>query len=150
VIIESHPTTAETAVANQYELDAMDRWLTAIDADHSGREPARKVIANRPADLSDGCYLSPAQRLQEPLTYPSGGQCGAAYPVAANTRMAAGESLAMDVLKCRLRPLDLRDYPVRFTAADQQKLRAAFPSGVCDYGRDGVGQRKPVGPWLSY
>jgi hypothetical protein len=46
--------------------------------------------------------------------------------------------------------LDFRDYPVRFTAADQQKLRAAFPSGVCDYGRDGVGQRKPVGPWLSY
>jgi hypothetical protein len=150
VIIENHPTLAEAGAASLYELDAMDRWLTAIEADHSGRPAAHKVIANRPADLSDGCYLSPAQRIQEPLTYPAGGRCGAAYPVAANTRIAAGEGLAMDVLKCRLRPLDFRDYPVTFTADEQKKLRAAFPDGVCDYSRDGVGQHRPIGSWLSY
>jgi len=150
VIIENHPTAGEQAAASVYELDAMDRWLTAIDADSSRRGPQQKVLANRPGDLADGCYLSPAQRIKEPLTYPSGGQCGAAYPVAANTRMAAGQSLAMDVLKCRLKPLDFRDYPVSFTATDRQRLRSAFPDGVCDYDKPGVGHRDPVGTWLNY
>lgn len=54
------------------------------------------------------------------------------------------------MLKCRLRPLDFRDYPVTFTAADRKRLRAAFPGGVCDYSRPGVGQRAPIGTWLSY
>jgi hypothetical protein len=150
VIIENHATAAEAAVAGAYELDAMDRWLTAIDADRSPGSRQRKVLANRPADLGDGCYLSPASRITEKLTYPASGQCGAQYPVAANTRMVAGESLSLDVLKCRLRPLDFRDYPVTFTAAERARLRGAFPDGVCDYRRPGVGQRPPIGTWLSY
>ncbi|MGW4059346.1 DUF6351 family protein [Amycolatopsis sp. NPDC004747] len=150
VIIENHATAAEAAAAGAYELDAMDRWLTAIDADRSHRSRQQKVLANRPGDLGDGCYLSPASRITEPLTYPASGRCGAQYPVAANTRMVAGESLALDVLKCRLKPLDFRDYPVTFTAAERTRLRAAFPEGVCDYGRPGVGQRPPIGTWLSY
>ncbi|MEV4049907.1 DUF6351 family protein [Amycolatopsis sp. NPDC049688] len=150
VIIENHATAAEAAAAGAYELDAMDRWLTAIDADGSHRSRQRKVLANRPADLGDGCYLSPTARITEKLTYPASGRCGAQYPVAANTRMVAGESLALDVLKCRLKPLDFRDYPVTFTAAERQRLRAAFPGGVCDYRRPGVGQRPPIGTWLSY
>ncbi|WIX90441.1 DUF6351 family protein [Amycolatopsis sp. DG1A-15b] len=150
VIIENHPTAAEAGSASVYELDAMDRWLTAIDADSSHRSRQQKVLANRPGDLGDGCYLSAASRITEKLTYPASGRCGAQYPVAADTRMVAGESLALDVLKCRLKPLDFRDYPVTFTAADRQRLRAAFPAGVCDYGRPGVGQRPPIGTWLSY
>jgi Tannase-like family of unknown function (DUF6351) len=150
VIIESDPTPAETAAAAAYELDAMDRWLTAIDADHSGRDPRQKVLANRPGDLGDGCYLSPANRVRETLTYPSGGQCGAKYPVAANTRLVAGERLSMDVMKCTLRPLNLRDYPVTFTASEQAQLRATFRTGVCDYDRPGVGHRRPAGTWRDY
>ena len=53
-------------------------------------------------------------------------------------------------MKCRLRPLNFADYPVTFTAAEQAELRAAFSSGVCDYGRPGVGQARPRGTWLSY
>lgn len=150
VIIENHATAAEAAAASVYELGAMDRWLTAIDADGSHRSRQQKVLANRPADLGDGCYLTAASRITEKLTYPASGQCGAQYPVAANTRMIAGESLTLDVLKCRLRPLDFRDYPVTFTAADRKRLRATFPDGVCDYHRPGVGQHAPIGTWLSY
>ncbi|WP_103355797.1 DUF6351 family protein [Amycolatopsis sp. CA-128772] len=150
IIIENHATPAEAAAASAYELDAMDRWLTAIDADRSHRSRQQKVLANRPGDLGDGCYLSAASRITEKLTYPASGQCGARYPVAANTRLVAGERLTLDVLKCRLKPLDFRDYPVTFTAADRQRLRAAFPGGVCDYSRPGVGQRAPIGTWLSY
>jgi hypothetical protein len=150
VIIENHATAAEATAAAIYELDAMDRWLTAIDADHSGRDLGHKVLADRPDDLGDGCYLSATTRIREALTYPSGGRCGAAYPVAANTRMAAGESLSMDVLKCSLKPLDFRAYPVTFTAEEQRQLRATFRTGVCDYDRRGVGQRRPTGTWRSY
>jgi hypothetical protein len=149
VIIESDFTPAEISAAGGYELDAMDRWLTAIDADRSARDLPHKVLADRPDDLGDGCYLSATSRIRETLTYPPGGQCGARYPVAANTRMAAGERLSMNVLKCRLTPLNLRDYP-GFTAAEQKRLRDTFPRGVCDYARPGAGQREPLGTWLSY
>ena len=150
VIIATDTSAGQVAAAAQYELDAMDRWLTAIAADGSGRSAQQKVLANKPAGLGDGCYLSATERISEQLTHPSGGQCGARYPVAVNTRMVAGQSLAMNALKCRLKPLDFRDYPVGFTAAQRQKLRNAFPTGVCDYRRPGVGERAPIGTWLSY
>ena len=46
-----------------------------------------------------------------------------------NTRMVAGESLSLDVPKCQLKPLNLRDYQVAFTAAEQQRPRETFPPG---------------------
>jgi len=150
VIIANHPTPEETAAAARYELDAMDRWLTAIDADRSGRDAQQKVVANRPVDLGDGCYASADERIREPLTYPSSGRCGALYPVAANPRVVAGEGVAMDVLKCLRKPLDFRDYPVTFTPEEQQQLRAAFPDGVCDYGTSGAGAAAPGGAWQRY
>jgi hypothetical protein len=150
VIIESSLDPASSGAAARYELDAMDRWLAAITADNSRRGAARKVIANKPADLGDGCYLSATQRIQERLVYPPAGQCGAAYPVAANPRIVAGADVGMSTLKCALKPLDLRDYRVAFTEADQEKLRRAFPTGVCDYARPGIGQRPPAGTWIDY
>jgi Tannase-like family of unknown function (DUF6351) len=150
VIIENAPIPAVIAAASGYELAAMDRWLTAIDADTSDRPLTAKVAANRPADLADGCYLPTGQRILEPLSYGGSGQCATLFPVYANTRLVAGESLAMPALKCRLTPLRLDDYPVTFTAEQQARLRAAFPDGVCDYTRPGVEQRAPRGPWLDY
>jgi hypothetical protein len=70
--------------------------------------------------------------------------------VAANPRMAAGEDIATDVLKCTLKPLNFRDYPVTFTAEEQRSLRATFSHGVCDYRRPSVGRQRPIGDWLSY
>jgi hypothetical protein len=150
VIIENQPTAAELPAAQAYELGAMDRWLTAIDADHSHRSRQAKVIADKPADLGDGCYVSATQRILAPVTDPASGPCAASYPVAANPRLVAGEPLGMNVLKCSLEPLDFTRYPVTFTAAEKAQLRATFPSGVCDYGRPGVAQQRPIGPWLSY
>jgi hypothetical protein len=133
-----------------YQLDAMDRWLTAIGDDDSRRDKARKVIANKPADLTDGCYVSATERIAEPLTYPSGGRCGQLYPIAANPRLVAGADLSMTTIKCRLTPLDFADYPVTFTAGEKALLRKAFPTGVCDYGRKGVSERDPRGVWQTY
>jgi hypothetical protein len=150
VIIESSLEPGQSAAASRYELNAMDRWLAAITADASGRTAQQKVIANKPADLTDGCYLSATQRIQEKLVYPPAGQCGAAYPVAANPRIAAGSDVGMTALKCSLKPLNLGSYGVTFSAADKAKLREAFPSGVCDYTRPGIGQRPPAGTWINY
>ncbi|HEY2550725.1 MAG TPA: DUF6351 family protein [Streptosporangiaceae bacterium] len=150
VIIENQPTAAEVAAANNYELDQMDAWLTAIGTDQSGRSLQQKVLRDRPADLTDGCFLSATDLVHQTLTDPATGQCGTAFPVATNPRLVAGQGLTMSQLKCSLRPLNFRDYPVTFTAAEQQQLRQAFPDGVCDYHRQGVGFQRPIGDWLSY
>jgi hypothetical protein len=150
VIIESSADPAQTAAAARYQLDAMDRWLTAIGADDSRRDKARKVIANKPADLTDGCYVSATERISEPLTYPSSGRCGQLYPIAANPRLVAGADLSMSTVKCRLKPLDFDDYPVTFTDEEKALLRKAFPTGVCDWSRKGVSERDPRVTWQVY
>ena len=42
---------------------------------------------------------------------------------------------------CQLRPIDLSEYGVSFTPAEQARLNAIFPTGVCDWSRPGVEQR---------
>ncbi len=151
VIIENNPTLAEINAANTYELAEMDAWLTNIGNDHSHDSAQKKVIEDKPAGLTDGCFLSgTAQPVSQTLTDPGTGQCGAAYPVASNPRLVAGEPLTMPALKCSLEPLNFSDYPVSFTAAEQAELRQAFPTGVCDYNRPGVGVQSPIASWLSY
>ena len=109
------------------------------------------VVSDRPAGLGDGCYLTATQRVLQPLTYPPTGQCGALYPVGADTRLVAGESASENVLKCALRPLNFAAYgSVVFTAAQKAQLRSAFPHGVCDYSQPGVGQQRPTGTWIDY
>lgn len=150
VIIENQPTAAIQNAVNGYELDAMNRWLTAIDADRSHRPQQAKVITDRPRDLGDGCFLSATQRVVAKVTDPASGPCAQLFPVGTNPREVAGEGVGMSVAKCALKPLNFATYGVTFTAAEQAQLKAAFPTGVCDYGRPGIGQRKPIGDWLSY
>jgi len=151
VIITSQPTPDQIAASYIYELAAMDQWLTNIEADGSHRSQQAKVIANKPTGLGDGCYLSASNRIVEQLTYPASGQCGAVYPVGANTRLVAGQKLSQTVLKCHLKPLNWADYaPITFTAEEKAHLRSAFPAGVCDYSKPGVGQQRPRGVWLDY
>jgi hypothetical protein len=151
VIIENQPAGDVVNAANTYELDAMNRWLTAIDADRSRHSLPSKVIGDKPSDLGDGCFTSATQRVVAKVTDPASGPCAAAgFPVAANPRQVAGEAQNTNVLKCSLQPLNLASYPVTFTAAQQAQLRAAFPTGVCNYNKPGVGQHNPIGSWLSY
>jgi len=150
VIIESQNTPDQIAAANAYELTAMDQWLTTIEADHTARSRQAKVIADKPADLADGCYLSATNRIQQPLTNPATGPCAATYPIGSDPRLQAGEPAAENVLKCALRPLNFSDYPVSFTATEQSQLREAFPTGVCDYTKPGIGQNRKTASWLTY
>ncbi|MGH3421595.1 MAG: DUF6351 family protein, partial [Streptosporangiaceae bacterium] len=144
VIIESGFDPATRAQASAFELAEMDRWLDAITSDPSHRPLELKVRMDKPANLSDGCFLD-GTFVAETLTYGGHGPCESQFPAFADPRLVAGEPLAENVLKCQLRPLDFRDYPVSFTAADQAELRTAFPTGVCDYQLPGIGQQPPQG-----
>jgi hypothetical protein len=150
VIIENEPTAAEVNAANTYELAQMDDWLTNIANDRSHHSAQQKVLADKPAGLTDGCFLSATNLVHQTLTDPGTGQCGTSFPVASNPRLVAGEPLTMPALKCSLKPLNFRNYSVTFTAAEQAELRQAFPTGVCDYRQPGVGVRPPIASWLSY
>jgi len=61
----------------------------------------------------------------------------------------AGGPLDANVLKCQLKVPDAKDYPGSLTASDLQRLRAIFPSGVCDWSKPGVGQTRVL-PWASF
>ena len=52
-------------------------------------------------------------------------------------------------MKCQLKALKQSDYPVRFTGAQWNALRTAFPTGVCDFFKPGVGFQPSI-PWLTY
>ena len=68
----------------------------------------------------------------------------------ASPRQVAGGPLAENILKCQLKPLNPADYaPMIFTSAQRARLQAAFPDGVCDWSRPGVGQQPAVSPLTS-
>jgi Tannase-like family of unknown function (DUF6351) len=120
-------------------FDLMDQWLDAIDQDRSARTFPGKVAANKPDAAVDRC------------THPGTGQPGPCIvPDSGTPRLGAGQPLVDDVAKCQLKPLRRADYsPASFTDDQWSQLRRAFPTGVCDYTKAGVNQRRTV-PWLTY
>jgi hypothetical protein len=76
-------------------------------------------------------------------------ECHTLYPHYGDTRTAAGSPLTDDVIQCRLKPLTRKDYKATFTADEWAQLKRAFPHGVCDYTKPGVGER-PAVRWLTY
>ncbi|MBW3602928.1 MAG: cell wall-binding repeat-containing protein, partial [Actinobacteria bacterium] len=60
-----------------------------------------------------------------------------------------GEHLRHDILKCQLAPLDRSEYDVDFTDEQWARLQEAFPDGVCDWSRPGVGQQPSVS-WQTF
>jgi hypothetical protein len=125
-------------------LGLMERWLANIANDKSDVGAALKVLRNKPAGLVDACYTIAGEKITDQAI------CLQLYPLHGNPRLAAGEPLREDVLKCRLKPLDPSEYPQPLTADQVLRLSAIFPQGVCDYSRRGVGQQIIKDTWLSY
>jgi hypothetical protein len=141
---------AGTGAMTLEALTQMDAWLAAIRADTAPGSDAARTIRNRPASLSDACWTSATAKIAEPFGLGYVGACEALFPTWFDTRLVAGEGLANDVLKCRLKAIDWDAYGVAFTADQQARLRSTFPSGVCDYSKKGVEQRSSKGPWLDF
>jgi hypothetical protein len=120
--------------------DAMDAWLTAVEADKGSNSRSQKLLANKPASLIDRCGALPGTGLT--MLECTGSPDGA-------TRMAAGEDITNDNLNCQLKALNRTTYAVTFTDPQWAQLTAAFPAGVCDYSKPGVGQQSTVA-WQRY
>ncbi|MEA2348942.1 MAG: hypothetical protein QOG62_2729 [Thermoleophilaceae bacterium] len=136
------PIIGDAACADQ-SFVAMDRWLAAIANDKGGASLAHKVIADKPADIGDRCYLGVGNKLTD-------GLCSSAIvPVYGTARTVAGDGIATDANKCRLTPLKRGAYAQPFTDGQWTQLQGVFGDGVCDFTRKAVDQG-PTLPWLTY
>ena len=131
-------------------LQAMDRWLSSVESDKRSVPLADKIAGDRPADVHDQCSNVPEL---DQVNVPGVGvvcEMPALQTRFATPRIEAGESIATDIEKCRLKPLRQSDfYPVTFSADEWSALEKAFPSGVCDYSARGVDQGNTI-PWMTY
>jgi hypothetical protein len=122
---------------------AMDRWLAAVEKDHSYRSLEQKIARDKPADLTDRCYDGKGVKVSDAL-------CPSVVHVYGTPRTVAGSPIATDQNKCRLKPLNRGDYGgASFTDAQWGQLKMLFAGGVCDYSKRGVDQQ-PTIPWQTY
>jgi hypothetical protein len=128
----------------------MDTWLDNIATDQSKDSPAVKVARNRPPQATDTCWTDTGEKIVEPASYTGNGRCNQLYPPHADPRIAAGGPLADDILKCALKPIDVRDYNQMLTPEQLGRVKIIFPDGVCDYTRAGVEHRRLSGTWKAY
>jgi hypothetical protein len=134
----------------QEALRQMDRWLIALQADATDDPKPIKVVRAKPIDLVDACW-SPdhSVKVAEPPTYAGPGMCNTWYPVAQTPRLVAGAPPEDDIVKCTLKPIDMSDYTVVLTPAEQARLHTIFPKGVCDWSQPGVQQVPLGGTWFA-
>jgi hypothetical protein len=130
-------------------LLAHNEWLEKIQADTSHASYRVKVIRNKPQYLKDACWVN-GEKIEEPVSWDPSTACNQAMPVHMNVRLAAGGSLAGDVIKCRLTKIGFSDYNVGFNADQKQRLQAIFPEGVCDWSKRGIGQESLEDTWLAF
>ena len=122
-------------------LAVMDTWLTAVERDTGNATLEQKLVTNRPLAANDRCGASEGAGLTML-------QCTGAAD--GSTRMAAGASIADDVIECQLKAMDRAGYgAATFTDAQWARLQGAFPAGVCDFSKPGRGQQ-PAQPWQTY
>ncbi len=130
----------------------MDTWLANIESDSSADPIEVKVVNNKPTGAADLCTLGTGATDADvdaavPLTDPS---CPVKFE--ASPRQAAGGPLAENIFKCQLKPLSFADPDytgIIFSANQQSRLQAVFPTGVCDWTQPGIGQ-VPVTPWTTF
>jgi len=130
-------------------IEQMDRWLSSIVADTSTSTKAQKVVKNKPADAVDACWTTTGEKIIETQTLNGSGKCNALFPVGTSSYLVAGAPIALDVIKCQLKPVTPSDYKVTLSAADLTRLNQTFTKGVCDWTKPGVEQVKAV-TWASF
>lgn len=152
----------------QRRFDTLNEWLSRVEADTSSRTLRQKIIANKPGAAVDSCWSADLGVWRTDTAYcntaanPSmassvtGSGATALYvpgidewPVWRDTRVAAGEGLASDIMKCQLKPLSRADYIASFSDTQWARLQGLFTTGVCDYSKPGVGQVAPA-VWQTF
>ena len=148
---DRHGLYSSESPALREALRQMDRWLESLIADTSNDPLADKVARARPTGLADTCWSRDdvPRKITEAQVRGSG-QCESLYPSSPSPREVAGAPLASDIVKCRLKPVDLDDYAVRFSSKEMERLLDVFARGVCDWSKPGTGQVGLEGTWLRH
>jgi Tannase-like family of unknown function (DUF6351) len=145
-------TPAQFAAVTLQSFLTMDTWLSnlLISAPKATLNSVRtqaQVIAAKPAAAHDLCFLTGDTTFSNPVTDFVVCDADPRLPKHASPRQVAGGPLAENILKCQLKPLNAADYaPVTFSDLQLARLRAAFPGGVCDWSKPGVGQQQAISP----
>ncbi len=129
-------------------LTVMNEWLDKIAADPAAAS-IDKVVRNKPAAAVDACWDLAGNRTVEVASMDPAAACNVIYPRFTTPRLVAGSPMVNDVLKCQLKPVAMSDYSVTFTSAEQTRLNAIFPTGVCDWSKSGVNQVPLQGTYLK-
>jgi hypothetical protein len=133
----------------QNSLDVMNAWLDAMAADPAPPS-IDKVVKHKPADAVDTCWDAAGNKIVEPASFTAANKCNAVFPVHSEPRLVAGAPLTNDVMKCQLKPVNFSDYKVAFTDAQKTRMKAVFPTGVCDFSKPGVNQVPIKGTYRKY
>jgi len=130
-------------------IDTMTKWLDAMAADNATLS-INKVVKHKPAEAVDACWDSSGKKTAEVATFDGKGTCNTLYPVHSEPRMVAGAPLTNDVVKCQLKAINYGSYKQPFTAQQQARMAALFPTGVCDFSKPGVEQVPIKGTYRRY
>ena len=130
-------------------LDAMTKWLDAIAADPAPLN-TDKVVKHKPADATDAYWTADGVKKAETASWDPNTGFNQAWPLHSETRLVAGAPPANDVMKCALKPVSMDDYKVKFSAAQQARLKKIFKIGTCDYTKPGEGMVPLSGFYVKY
>ena len=130
----------------------LDEWLANVEADTTHFKVEDKIRAGKPLTAIDRCLTTNGATDAQiaaniPLDSPD---CPVKYQ--GSPRQAAGGPLSENIFKCQTKRLDFEssDYAgVAFTAEQQARLEAIFPSGVCNWSKRGVDQVSADG-WTTF
>jgi hypothetical protein len=145
-------TAAQVAAVTTESLLTMDTWLTTLltsapKATLNSVRTQAQVIAAKPATAFDLCYLTGDVNFTTKVTDMALCDADPRLQKHASPRQVAGGSLAENILKCQLKPLNTAEYlPATFTAEQLIRLNSTFPDGVCDWSKHGVGQQAARSP----
>ncbi len=129
-------------------LDVMNEWLDNIAAD-DGAASTDKVVRNKPALATDTCWDRSGNRFFETASTDPAAACNVVYKRFSTPRLEAGSPLVNDMIKCQLKPPQASDYTPIMSNAEQTRLNAIFPSGVCDWSKPSVNQVPLAGHYLK-
>ena len=133
------PDRKKFADVEAQALGVMTDWLDALDA-APGALTHAKVSKYKPAGAVDAYFDAQGVKHPEPLMLAGSSEANRLYPFFSDPRVVAGGPLSVDVIKCRLKPIDMGDYEAAFSAEQRNRLTRIFPEGVCDFSKPGIGQ----------
>ena len=145
-------TAAQFAAVTLESFLTMDDWLSnlltsAPKATLNAVRTQSQVVAAKPPEAFDLCYLTGDATFSTPVTDMARCDADPRLPKHSSPRQVAGGPLTENILKCQLKALDASAYlPATFTSGQLGRLYAAFPDGVCDWSKPGKGQQAAVSP----